>query len=74
MEPVKAKVVEVVERPKMPTLWAVAVMLRLQDKSLHPCVLGSYKTLETAQRAAVAAETDRDYVGTIRIIEIAGEA
>lgn len=74
METVKAKVVEVAERPKMPTVWVAAYMRRHPGGNIAPYVSIHFPTVEDARRYTESSVFLADVVGTIRIIEIPGEA
>jgi len=74
MEPIKAKVVEVVGKNKMPTVWVIAYMCRHPAGNIAPYVSIHFPTLENAQRYVQSSVFLNDVVGNMRIIEIAGEA
>jgi|GEM_PF-6076009 hypothetical protein len=74
MATVKAKVVEVVDGPKMPTVWVVAYMSIPFGNKPSPWVTTAIPSSEEAVRFATSLAKTGGSVGNIRIIEIPGEA
>ena len=69
-ETVKARVVGVVERVKMPTVWAFAYTTLVGEIVVYHISSG-FKSREAAE--SVARIVASDSISTIRIIEIPGE-